>query len=60
MRAETGARRNDRTYALVNDQRLARQRLTARILEVLFAELSPIDAQSRRRKSRLVARFQPF
>ena len=47
-------------FSLTKIQRLARQRLTARILGVPFAELSRIEAQSRRRKSRIVAGRPPF
>lgn len=41
-------------FSLTKIQRIARQRLTARILGVPFAELSRIDARSRRGKSRLL------
>jgi len=47
-------------FSLTKIQRLARRRLTARVLGVPFAELSRIEAQSRRRHSRIVARFPPF
>ena len=47
-------------FSLTKIQRIARQRLTARIFGVPFAELSRIDARSRRGKSRLVTRRRRF
>jgi hypothetical protein len=47
-------------FSLTKIQRIARQRLTARILGVPFDELSRIDARSRRGKSRLVTRRRRF
>jgi hypothetical protein len=47
-------------FSLAKIQRVARRRLTARMLGVPFAQLSRIEAHSRRRHSRIVARFKPF